>query len=732
MRRYYAERVMDELKTQFLIESRELVDQVVADLLALERSPGDVRRFDDAFRGFHTLKGGAGIVEFAAMQTALHCAEDALAVVRAESRPISTLEISNCLRCLDQVAEWLDALEAGGEIPADADAAEIVALFGADTAGMPPRTADLDWVSALSRAHAAAASSAQTAVRYRPAADAFFSHEDPLARVAALPGLLAVELAPQEPWPPLEELDPYRCNLSIGALLALPPADVAAALGAEARRCEIEPLVSRPPTDDESLASKARELLDAQLELLEASGGPNQAGRVASAGLVAANVLWHVGRSAEAEAVETAAAVAIAESRPEPLVEAVRAAARGSSAPRVEAAAHRRHDAARTMRVSTDRVDTLVRLTGELIVGKNAIGHAVKLAEQEAASFAAALKEHHAVLDRLVNELQRAVVGMRVLPLRVAFQRFPRLIRELSAELGKPATLVVEGEETEADKAIVETLVEPLVHVLRNALDHGVEDAAARAAAGKPAVATIRMSAARDGDHVVVEIADDGAGVDLARLKRVAQARELLTPEAIAGLSDDEALDLIFLPGFSTAASVTEVSGRGVGMDAVRSAVARLGGHVDVRTVLGRGTTVRFTLPFSVLVTQVMTVEAGGQLFGIPLDAVVETLRVHRDDVFAVGSARAIVLRDRTVPLIRLAELLSSPEPSVADAAGPVVIATLAGQLGAVQVDRIGERMDVILKPLDGLLAGMPGLAGSALLGDGSVLLVLDLKELLQ
>jgi two-component system chemotaxis sensor kinase CheA len=151
-----------------------------------------------------------------------------------------------------------------------------------------------------------------------------------------------------------------------------------------------------------------------------------------------------------------------------------------------------------------------------------------------------------------------------------------------------------------------------------------------------------------------------------------------------------------------------------------------------VRTVLGRGTTVRFTLPFSVLVTQVMTVEAAGQLFGIPLDAVVETLRVHADDVFAIGSARAIVLRDRTVPLIRLADLLSKPAPSLTDAAGPVVIAALAGQLGAVQVDRIGERMDVILKPLDGLLAGVPGLAGSALLGDGSVLLVLDLAELVR
>jgi two-component system chemotaxis sensor kinase CheA len=373
-----------------------------------------------------------------------------------------------------------------------------------------------------------------------------------------------------------------------------------------------------------------------------------------------------------------------------------------------------------------------VRLTGELIVSKNALGHAVRLAEQEGSSFAAALKNQHAVLDRLVNELQRAVVTTRVLPLRVAFQRFPRLVRELSAELEKPATLVLEGEDTEADKTIVETLVEPLVHVIRNALDHGVEDAAARAAAGKPEVATIRLRAAREGDSVVVEVTDDGAGIDVARVKQIAHARNLLTPEAAAALSDEEAAALVFLPGFSTSTTVTELSGRGVGMDAVRSAVARLGGEVTARSVAGRGTTVRFVLPFSVLVTQVMTVEAGGQLFGIPLDSVVETIRVAKESIFPVGAAHAIVLRDRTVPLVRLAEVLAKHTEKRGDDEGPIVIAQLGGGLGAVQVDRVGERMDVILKPLDGLLADVPGIAGSTLLGDGSVLLVLDLAEIVR
>jgi two-component system chemotaxis sensor kinase CheA len=244
-------------------------------------------------------------------------------------------------------------------------------------------------------------------------------------------------------------------------------------------------------------------------------------------------------------------------------------------------------------------------------------------------------------------------------------------------------------------------------------------------------VATIRLSAFREGEHVVIEVTDDGAGIDVSRVRQIANERNLKPSEAIAAMSDEEALDLVFLPGFSTAKTVTRLSGRGVGMDAVRTAVSRLGGQVEIRTAAGQGTTVRVTLPFSVLVTQVMTVEAGGQLFGIPLDAVVETLRVEKDRIFPVGAAHAIVLRDRTIPLLRLVDVLGSRAKDVDDS-GPIVIAQLDGQLGAVQVDRIGERMDIILKPLDGLLSGMPGLAGSALLGDGGVLLILDLAEVVQ
>ena len=729
---------MDELLEQFLIESRELVEQAIDDLLALEKKPDDAERFDNAFRAFHTLKGGAGIVEFGAMEEALHCAEGALATGRAESRAVSPHDIGNCLVCLDQVVEWLDAIESTGALPLDADASRVVARFGRSPAALPSAArADApgsgEWLADLLGSHAGAVARARTAIRYRPEPDSFLRHEDPIARMAALPGLLAIDIGPRAPWPRLDDLDPFSCNLAITALLAASSADAAAALGDALPHCDVEALAERArAADGRALSKQAHELLEAQVKLL-AGAGEHEAGLIASAGVVAANVLRHVGNDAAADTIVAATAASFGTLSPQRLQQAIAAALEG--APGASAAepapGHRQDGRAQTLRVSSGRIDALVRLTGELTVAKNAIGHTVKLAESEGSALAGTLKNRHAALERLVGELQQAVLGLRVLPLRVAFRRFPRLVREMSAELRKPATLVLEGEDTEADKTIVEILVEPLVHVLRNAMDHGIEAAAARAAAGKPAVATIRLRALREGEHVLIDVTDDGGGVDLTRVREVAKDRNVMPAETLASMSDAEAIDLIFAPGFSTATTVTEFSGRGVGMDAVRTAVTRLGGRVEASSVTGQGTTVRFTLPFSVLVTQVMTVEAAGQTFGIPLDAVVETIRVPSDSIFPVGAAHAIVLRDRTIPLVRLARILTTANDR-GDDAGPIVVTKVNGDLGALQVDRVGERMEIMLKPLDGLLSGLPGIAGSTLLGDGSVLLVLDLAELLQ
>jgi two-component system chemotaxis sensor kinase CheA len=734
---------MNEFLEQFLIESREHVEQATADLLALERTPADNAHVDSVFRAFHTLKGGAGIVDFTAMAHAVHAAEDELSAARAGTLAITTSMIGDCLACLDQVAQWLDTIESTGELPEDpaGEADRIVARFDRSSTVQAGATLPVsasqpeDWLDALLSRHESVRQRAHTAVRYAPDPACFYSGTDPCARIAAVPGLLALRIEPASAWPSLEALDPFACNVVLTALTETSRIEVTTALADVIDDCEVVAIGDAASSSDVChLPAPAGELLEAQIALIDAIGGHGAAGRLASAGLVAANVLRHARRTAEAEQLARTTEVSVAANNPRLLraaIEAVLSRSPAGESPSSPAPVD--HEvSARTLRVEASRIDALVNLTGELTVAKNSIGHATLLAQEGDPALASIFKQRYAVLDHLVGELQRSVLSMRVLPLRHVFQRFPRLLREISRDLGKPAQLSIEGGETEADKAIVEMLFEPLLHVLRNAIDHGVVVPWSRSGRRKPPTATIRLSAHRQSEHVIVEVADDGQGIDVARVRRVASERKLFADDIVAALSDDELIDLIFEPGFSTATEVTGLSGRGVGMDAVRHAVERFGGSVSVGSRPGEGTTVRFTLPFSVMMTRVVLVGAGERVFGIPLDVVVETLRVAADSIAKIGAAHAIVLRNRTVPLVSLAEAVGLASDELAAGEATIVVVKAEGHYGALRVDRIGERMEVMLKPLDGLLAGMRGLAGSTLLGDGSVLLVLDVGELLQ
>ncbi len=486
---------------------------------------------------------------------------------------------------------------------------------------------------------------------------------------------------------------------------------------------------TRPSATPGGLSDIGQALLEAQKLMLAEPAKEGAAARLESASRIAANVLRHHGRSLDLTDLEGPLQSSLVAGNAEAMIGAIDLILEALTEPAPEQPGALAPQAPVAMlRVDVDRIDTLVRLTGELLIAKNAIGHSAERSQGngDPKALAVALKNQHLALDRLVGELQRSVFSLRVLPLQHAFQRFPRLVREMATALGKPARLVTEGATTEADKAIVEAIAEPLLHVLRNALDHGLEDAAERAALGKPATATIHLRAERQGEHVVVEVEDDGRGIDVARVRDFARMRNVAPEATIAAMSDEEAIGLIFAPGFSTASHVTDLSGRGVGMDIVRITIERLGGRVFVMSQPHRGTTVRFILPFTVMMTQVLTVEAAGQVFGVPLEAVVETVRVGRSAISPVGRARAMVLRGRTLPVIDLAQALGDQaRPSEGDA--NVLIVAVAGQLGGLEVDRLGERMDVMLKPPEGLLAGIPGIDGTTLLGDGRVLIVLDL-----
>jgi two-component system, chemotaxis family, sensor kinase CheA len=718
---------MNDFLQQFLIESRELVTQATEGLLLLEQSPANAEGIDSVFRAFHTLKGSAGIVEFAAMEHAVHAAEDLLVQVRSGRRTLDPALIGACLACLDQVSAWLDILGRTGELPSDRDRKANIAI---DPAGQ-------DWAASLVGRNAGMRGRAVTAIRFVPGHDCFYQGEDPIARMSGLPRLLALDLEPVSAWPPLSAFDPYSCNLVLTALSGASMNEVNAHMQGHPGACEVVAVSPAAVSSLEGpLSRNVRKVLEEQVAVLDVEKARHLPGRIASAAITAANAMQYCGRNAQAEALKRAVGNGVGEDVRLSVRRAItQLLAADAAAPAAKAeSSHPAETITRTLRVDAERVDSLVRLTGELTVAKNAMGHTAKLAQANGDSVAGLLKEHHGVLERLIAQLQGSVIGMRVLPLRSVFQRFPRVLREMAANLGKPAKLVIEGEDTEADKTIVEMLFEPLLHIVRNAIDHGVEDANERLKKGKPGVATIHLRAAREANHVLIEVTDDGGGIDVEHVREVARSRGVAAAADLRTMTEADVIDLVFAPGFSTAAKVTELSGRGVGMDAVRKAVEKVGGRVSIASRAGQGTTVSFSLPFSVLMTQVMTVEAGGQAFGIPVDAVVETVRVANEGISGVGDARVIVHRNRTIPVLELGTVLdgSIKRKSCDETHATVVIAAVAGQWVGLQVDHPGERMEVILKPLEGLLSGTSGIAGTTLLGDGRILLVLDIAELLQ
>jgi len=362
------------------------------------------------------------------------------------------------------------------------------------------------------------------------------------------------------------------------------------------------------------------------------------------------------------------------------------------------------------------------------------LAHSARRVEQDLGGNDAArsLQRDRDAIERLVTELHGTILQLRMVPVAQLFRSFPRLIRDIARQLDKNVTLITNGETTEADKTIVDRLFEPMVHLVRNALDHGVEHPGQRRAAGKPEAATISIAAVRVADRLKIEVADDGRGIDPEVVRRKASERRILPADELAALPDERVVDLVFFAGFSTAAAVSDISGRGIGMDVVRAAIEQIGGRVSLESKVGVGTTVRLDLPMTIAMSRIMVVETGGQLFGISMDAVSETVRVTADRISRIKNNVGFVLRDRVVPIVSLAERMKLPERTRDVASARlVVVLEAAGRTAALEIDAIRDRLDVVLKPMQGLLAGARGYAGTTLLGNGEVLLVLDMKDIL-
>ncbi|MGF7173980.1 chemotaxis protein CheA [Azospirillum doebereinerae] len=724
---------MSALFDQFVGEARELLDTAGASLLALERDPADRAAINELFRAFHTLKGATGLFDMAPFTRLVHAGEDALSALRDGRRRLDAELADRLFRALDQGARWVDALESDGTLPGDAD--ETARRLSAGLTGTPDAApavapvAGLEWVEALDDAARRAAglidAATLTALVYAPDPECFFTGDDPLALCRKIPDLRLLAIEPAEPLPLLAGLDPYRCLLRFHALSGAAATEVASVFRAVPDQVRIAPVTLRalPGEAGGPEDGLAGAILREQLRILTLPGDSlDRDGRRAAVARAVANILGAQGHAVDRAALDTACADAGALRR---FLDAARPVA-----PPVEAAPVATPSGRRALlRIEPERVDQLMALIGELTVAKSQLP---ALARQAGAdSLGQGLKAVSARFDALVGELQHAALRLRLLPLSRVFEPLPRLVRDTARRLDKTVELALGGGDTEADKDILDVLGEPLLHLVRNSLDHGIEPPDRRAAAGKPPSGVIRVHAFQEKDGVVVEVSDDGAGIDPAKMRAAAIRKGLLDAAAAEALGDDEAVRLVFAPGFSTASGVSDLSGRGVGMDAVRAAVERAGGRVEIASTPGEGTRIRLVLPLTLSITRVVVIEAAGELFGVPVTLVGGMRRVPCADIRAVKRAESVVLGDRVVPVVRLRRLLGFPDDPRERSAEYVLVADLGGTGVALVVDDVRERADVMLRPMHGVLRGLRGYSGTAALGDGRLLLVLDLRELL-
>ncbi len=387
-----------------------------------------------------------------------------------------------------------------------------------------------------------------------------------------------------------------------------------------------------------------------------------------------------------------------------------------------------------TIRVDVSRLDTLMNLVGELVLGRNRLSQiSHQMNEQyDNVPISRELLETNSHIDFITTELQMAVMKTRMVPIAKVFNKIPRLIRELSKEMKKDMDLEIFGEETELDKSLIEELNDPLVHLIRNAADHGVESPDERVAKGKPARGKVVVRADHEGNHIVISIQDDGKGMDPEKLKRKAIEKGLLTEAEAAEMAVKDAYNLVFLPGFSMAQKVTNVSGRGVGMDVVRTNVQKLKGTIDIESEINVGSKFIIKLPLTLAIIQALLVEAGGEIYSIPLDSVVEVVRIQRSEVSTINKREVIRLRNMVLPLARIREVLGGrTNGEDSEWIYVVVIGLAEKRLGIVVDSMLGQR-EVVIKSLGEYLGSVRGIAGSTILGDGRVIMIVDVAEMMR
>ncbi|MGE5848229.1 MAG: chemotaxis protein CheA, partial [Ignavibacteria bacterium] len=386
-----------------------------------------------------------------------------------------------------------------------------------------------------------------------------------------------------------------------------------------------------------------------------------------------------------------------------------------------------------SIRVDIERLDELLNIASELVLGRNRLTQVYSefAHEFEGSKLDKDLSEAAKQIDLMTNELQLLVMKTRMVKIGKVFTRFPRLIRDLSKEAGKKIKLILKGEETELDKTLIEEINDPLVHLVRNSIDHGIEPPDERKANGKNPVGTIILSAEQEGNNIIINVADDGGGINPELIREKAVSKGLISEEKAKELTKQDILNLIFLPGFSTAKVVTNISGRGVGMDVVKTNVAKLRGIINIDSEVGAGTTINIRLPLTLAIIPGMIVEINEETIVIPLNSVIEVVRVHSDNIKSINEKEVIMMRDTIIPIFEISRMIYRKESYQNKIWQHVVVVGIAEKKFGIKVDKLIGQKEVVIKSLGNYLGTIEGIAGSTILGDGTVVMILDINEIL-
>ena len=654
----------EEILQDFIVEAGEIIENLNEQLVQIEKTPDDKNLLNAIFRGFHTVKGGAGFLQFTPLVEVCHAAESLFDELRNGRISMSPDLMDAVLQAYDEITTKFDAVK-NGEALSDPDQELIDRLHS---------------LAAGNTAPAAEASAAAPAPAPEPAPAA----------------------APAEDNSSIDDITEEEFEALLDQLHGKGHA---------------------PGADNDN----AKDATDADFDkmLQNASDAAKDELKVASGDE------YEKANEEAAKAAAPAPAPKPAAPAPAPKPAAPAAAAKPSAAPAKDAgkpAAQAAADADTTVRVDTKILDDIMNLVGELVLVRNRlVNMASRRSDQE-------MSKAISNLDVVTGDLQNSVMKTRMQPVKKVFGRFPRVVRDLARKLGKKIELRMEGEDTELDKNLVDALADPLIHMVRNCCDHGIEDPAARLAAGKPETGVVLLSASQQGDHILLRISDDGQGMDPDILRAVAVKKGVLDESAADRLSDADALNLIFAPGFSTNSTVTDISGRGVGMDVVKTNISKLNGIVHVLSTYGEGTTIEIKVPLTLAILPTLMISVSHRTFALPLTSVSEIFYLGLESMRNVDGLNTIVIRDKAIPLFFLKQWFDnvSIKEYLKHKAHIVLVQVSAAQLVGFVVDELLGQEEVVIKPLDDVLRHTPGMAGATVTSDGGIALILDIPGLMR